>query len=196
MTIAIYSRKSKFTGKGESIANQIELCKQEARQYLSKKSITEADAKILLYEDEGFSGKNTARPEFQRMMAAIRAKEIDCVICYKLDRISRNVGDFARTYEDFEKNKVDFLCVNEKYDTTTPAGRAMMGMVSVFAQLERETTAERIRDNKQNETANAVVRGTGNAGERPFLQQSPSNPVKSYRNVLYSLRAGIEIKFR
>lgn len=147
MTIAIYSRKSKFTGKGDSIANQIELCKQEALHYLNKKNIPETEVKILVYEDEGFSGKNTARPEYQRMMSAVKANTVNCVICYKLDRISRNVGDFARTYENFEKHKVDFLCVNERYDTTTPAGRAMMGMVSVFAQLERETTAERIRDN-------------------------------------------------
>ena len=147
MTIAIYSRKSKFTGKGDSIANQIEMCRQRAQQYLSLKNIPETDAKVLIYEDEGFSGKNTARPEFQKMMAAIKANEINCVVCYKLDRISRNVGDFAQTYETFEKHRVDFLCAGETYDTTTPAGRAMMGMVSVFAQMEREVTAERVRDN-------------------------------------------------
>jgi len=107
----------------------------------------EAEAKILVYEDEGFSGKNTARPEFQKMIAAVKANEINCVVCYKLDRISRNVGDFAQTYEVFEKHRVDFLCAGETYDTTTPAGRAMMGMVSVFAQMEREVTAERVRDN-------------------------------------------------
>ena len=123
MTIAIYSRKSRFTGKGDSIANQVELCKQRARQYLGQKNIPEAEAKILIYEDEGFSGKNTARPEFQKMLAAVKANEINCVVCYKLDRISRNVGDFAQTYEIFEKNKVDFLCAGETYDTTTPAGR-------------------------------------------------------------------------
>jgi len=147
VTIAIYSRKSKFTGKGDSIANQIEMCRQRALQYLSMKNISENDARIIVYEDEGFSGKNTARPEFQKMLAAVKSGEINCVICYKLDRISRNVGDFAQTYETFEKHRVDFLCAGETYDTTTPAGRAMMGMVSVFAQMEREVTAERIRDN-------------------------------------------------
>jgi len=147
MTIAIYSRKSKFTGKGDSIANQIELCRQRAQQYMTAKNIQESEVKILVYEDEGFSGKNTARPEFQKMLIAVKANEINCVICYKLDRISRNVGDFAQTYETFDKHRVDFLCAGETYDTSTPAGRAMMGMVSVFAQMEREVTAERIRDN-------------------------------------------------
>ena len=147
MTIAIYSRKSKFTGRGDSIANQIELCKQRAQQYLAQKNMSESEVKILIYEDEGFSGKNTVRPEFQKMLAAVKSNEINCVVCYKLDRISRNVGDFAQTYETFEKHSVDFLCAGETYDTTTPAGRAMMGMVSVFAQMEREVAAERIRDN-------------------------------------------------
>ena len=145
MTVAIYSRKSKFTGKGESIANQVEICKQRVQQYL--KDIKSTEVTILIYEDEGFSGKNTTRPEFQKMLSSVKADKINCVVCYKLDRISRNVGDFAQTYEIFEKHNVDFLCAGETYDTTTPAGRAMMGMVSVFAQMEREVTAERIKDN-------------------------------------------------
>lgn len=91
MTIAIYSRKSKFTGKGESIANQIELCRQEAQRYLIRKNTDNEEVKILVYEDEGFSGKNTSRPGFRKLMAAVKAKEIGCVICYKLDRISRDV---------------------------------------------------------------------------------------------------------
>ena len=90
--IAIYSRKSKFTGKGESIENQIELCKQYIRaHYLNCKN-----EDILIYEDEGFSGKNTERPEFKRMMAEARAKKFSAIVCYRLDRISRNIGDFAK----------------------------------------------------------------------------------------------------
>jgi ATP-dependent DNA helicase RecQ len=79
MTIAIYSRKSKFTGKGDSIANQIEMCRQRAQQYLSAKGIPEADAKILVYEDEGFSGKNMDRPQFQRMLKEIRLKKFEYI---------------------------------------------------------------------------------------------------------------------
>ena len=140
---AIYSRKSKFTGKGESIENQIELCRQHIK--LHHENVTEED--ILVFEDEGFSGGNVNRPQFQAMMKQIRANQIRAVVCYRLDRISRNVGDFAKLKDEFDYYNVEFTSIRDDFDTTSPSGRAMMMMVSVFAQLERETTAERIRDN-------------------------------------------------
>ena len=140
---AIYSRKSKFTGKGESIENQIELCRQHIK--LHHENVTEED--ILVFEDEGFSGGNVNRPQFQAMMKQIRANQIQAVVCYRLDRISRNVGDFAKLKDEFDYYNVEFTSIRDDFDTTSPSGRAMMMMVSVFAQLERETTAERIRDN-------------------------------------------------
>lgn len=139
---AIYSRKSKFTGKGESIENQIELCK---KQLINKYNI--ADDNINVYQDEGFTGYNTNRPEFQKMMKDIRDKKIKCVIVYRLDRISRNVSDFCNLKNEFLKYNVDFISVTENFDTSTPMGSAMLMISSVFAQLERDTIAERIRDN-------------------------------------------------
>lgn len=141
--IAIYSRKSKFTGKGESIENQIELCKQYAQQNYQ----LEAPLNFFLYEDEGFSGKNTSRPRLRQMLKDAREGKFSVLICYRLDRISRNVGDFANMIEDLIKFDIDFISINEKFDTSTSMGRAMMYIASVFAQLERETIAERIRDN-------------------------------------------------
>ena len=89
--VAIYSRKSKFTGKGESIENQIEMCKQ----YLKFNFMDDwENMQIEIFEDEGFSGGNTNRPQFQNMMNKVKNKEFDAVICYKLDRISRNTRDF------------------------------------------------------------------------------------------------------
>lgn len=140
---AIYSRKSKFTGKGESIGNQIELCKQNI--HLSSPDI--ADEDILIFEDEGFSGGNTNRPQFQEMLKLCRQKQIRCIVCYRLDRISRNVSDYSALIEELNKLDISFISINEKFDTTTSMGRAMMYIASVFAQLERETIAERIRDN-------------------------------------------------
>ena len=140
-SFAIYSRKSKFTGRGESIENQIELCRQRLR------SMEVPEGQIVVFEDEGFSGGNTQRPQFQAMMREIRAGKIQGVICYRLDRISRNVLDFAEMQKEFGEHGVDFISLRDNFDTTTPTGRAMMLMSSVFAQLERETIAERIRDN-------------------------------------------------
>ena len=138
--IAIYSRKSKFTGKGESINNQIEKCKN----YLKYKNIK---GKIKIYKDEGYTGYNTKRPEFQKLLKDIKNERIKLLIVYKLDRISRNVTDFCKLKETFETNNVNFISVTEQFDTSTPLGNAMLMISSVFAQLERDTIAERIKDN-------------------------------------------------
>lgn len=142
MKIAIYSRKSVFTGKGESIENQIELC----REYCNRNYPGE-EIEYLVYEDEGFSGGNTNRPEFKQMMKDAEQKKFDALICYRLDRISRNVADFSSTLEILQANDIDFISIKEQFDTSTPMGRAMVYISSVFAQLERETIAERVRDN-------------------------------------------------
>ena len=142
MKAAIYSRKSKFTGKGESIENQIQLCKNYAYAHYDLK-----DEDIFVYEDEGFSGGNTDRPQFQLMMKDAKKKKFNVLICYRLDRISRSVMDFSNTFEELEDNEISFVSIKEQFDTSTPMGKAMLYISSVFAQLERETTAERIRDN-------------------------------------------------
>lgn len=141
--IAIYSRKSKFTGKGDSIENQIEECKSHIAYKFHITDMTQ----ILVYEDEGFSGKNTKRPKYQEMLKACRNREICMIVCYRLDRISRNTIDFALLYQELEKLDVDFVSVNENFETTTAMGRAMLSISSAFAQLERDTIAERIKDN-------------------------------------------------
>ncbi len=140
MKMAIYSRKSKLSESGESITNQIEMCKEYAQTHFS-------DCEFIIYEDEGFSGGNTDRPKFKKLMKDITKKEISVLICYRLDRISRNVADFSKTLEQLNQYKVGFVSIREQFDTTTPMGRAMMYIASVFAQLERETIAERVRDN-------------------------------------------------
>ena len=139
----IYSRKSKFTGKGESIENQIELC----RQYISMHFGEEAAENVLVYEDEGFSGGNLERPQFKKMMKDLQKIEFAAIVVYRLDRISRNIGDFAKLIEDLGDRHIDFISIREQFDTSSPMGRAMMYIASVFSQLERETIAERIRDN-------------------------------------------------
>lgn len=139
----IYSRKSKFTGKGESIENQIEMC----RQYIRMQFGNAAAENALVYEDEGFSGGSLERPKFKKMMADAADHSFRAIVVYRLDRISRNIGDFAKLIEQFNQMKIDFISIKEQFDTSSPMGRAMMYISSVFSQLERETIAERIRDN-------------------------------------------------
>ncbi|WP_236894939.1 recombinase family protein [Clostridium beijerinckii] len=142
MKVAIYSRKSKYTGKGDSIGNQIQMCKDYIENLYKNKKI-----EYSIYEDEGFSGKNTNRPEFQKLLNDIKKEKFNVLICYRLDRISRNVADFSSTLDELQVYGVDFVSIREQFDTTSPMGRAMIYIASVFAQLERETIAERVRDN-------------------------------------------------
>ena len=143
--IAVYSRKSRFTGKGESIENQVGLCREYIRLHFGEAAAENA----FIYEDEGFSGGNLKRPRFRAMMEDAKKGRISAVVVYRLDRISRNIGDFAGLIEELNALDVSFLSIREQFDTSSPMGRAMMYIASVFSQLERETIAERIRDNMQ-----------------------------------------------
>lgn len=140
MKVAIYVRKSKFIDTSESIVNQIKMCEDKIKSKYPDEKI-----EFFKFEDEGYSGATTNRPNFQRLMRDI--KNYDILVCYRLDRISRNVADFSKTWEILKSNKCQFISVTESFDTTSPLGEAMIYIASVFAQLERVTTAERIRDN-------------------------------------------------
>lgn len=164
MIVAIYSRKSKYTGVGDSIENQIQMCKDYA---ISKYNNTKIEFDI--YEDEGFSGGNINRPQFQELIKHI--KKYDVLICYRLDRISRNVADFSSTLDLLQACNCDFVSIREQFDTSSPMGRAMIYIASVFAQLERETIAERIRDNMME----MARRGSWTGGRTPLGYDSKSS---------------------
>lgn len=140
MKIAIYSRKSKATDKGESIDNQVHMCKEYALTHFD-------NPEFFTFEDEGFSGGNTNRPQFKILIDELKKGFYDVLMCYRLDRISRNVSDFSSTLDMLTKHNIGFVSIKENFDTTTPMGRAMIHISSVFAQLERETIAERVTDN-------------------------------------------------
>lgn len=132
---AIYTRQSVDRVDSISVESQAEFCKREAM-----------GEKIKIYTDKGYSGKNTDRPAFQEMMADTRAGKIQRVFVYRLDRISRSVLDFASVVDVFQKHNVDFVSTMEKFDTGTPIGKAMLMIVMIFAQLERETIQQRVLD--------------------------------------------------
>ena len=132
---AIYARQSVDKKDSLSIEGQIDLC----RKYTGDT--------VQVYQDKGFSGKSIKRPAFTELVQAIRAGAVQKVFVYRLDRFSRSIADFSRLWEMFERYRVEFQSVTEHFDTSSPIGRAMLYIVLVFAQLERETTAERVRDN-------------------------------------------------
>lgn len=132
---AIYARQSIDKKDSLSIEGQIERCRKFAGD----------GAKV--FEDRGYSGKNTKRPAFTELMNAVKSGEIKKIFVYRLDRFSRSIADFSRLWELLDKCGVEFYSATENFDTSSPMGRAMLNIVLVFAQLERETTAERVKDN-------------------------------------------------
>ncbi len=143
MKFFIYSRKSVSSSRGESLENQVELCKN----YIYSRFKDANEIEITVYEDDGFSAKTADRPQFLKMQEHIKALKPDFIVCYRLDRISRSVGDFSQFIEELISLNTGFICINEDFDTSKPMGKAMMFITSIFAQLERETIAERVKDN-------------------------------------------------
>lgn len=157
INVAIYSRKSRFSDTGESIQNQIELCREYAQHHFQVNE-------FFIYQDHGYSGGNTLRPKYQELLEDLPKGKFQLLICYRLDRISRSILDFSKLVELLERYDIQFVSLRESFDTSTPMGRAMMYISSVFAQLERETIAQRIRDNMHQ----LARRGRWLGGRTPF----------------------------
>ena len=100
--------------------------------------------KFEIFEDDGYSGKNTDRPRFQEMMEHIRAGGFSHLIVWKVDRISRNLLDFSTMYKELKDHHVTFISMNEQFDTSTAIGEAMLKIILIFAELERNMTSERV----------------------------------------------------
>lgn len=143
MKIAIYSRKSKFTGKGDSIGNQIDRC----RDYINFIYSEQKDIEIIIFEDEGFSGKNTERPGFKKMMHMVKGKELDAVVVYQLNRLGRKVKDILETIDIFKEFNCFLHSVTEKIDTSSPMGTMFLTILASISQYERDDLIQRIVDN-------------------------------------------------
>lgn len=150
---AIYARQSINKEDSISIESQIKYCEYEVKGKPYK-----------VYSDKGFSGKNTNRPQFQTMINDVEKGLISHIVVYKLDRISRSIIDFASLIDLLTKYNVEFVSSSEKFDTSTPMGRAMLHICIVFAQLERETIAKRVSDSYYIRSNNGFYMG----GTLPF----------------------------
>lgn len=167
-TAAIYTRKSKATETGESIENQIARC------------VALCEAKgwgYIVYVDYDYSGKDTDRPDFIEMMTKVRNKEFDFVVVYHVYRFARNMKDFTVIIDELQDLEVGFISISQQFDTSTPMGRAAMYMTAVFGQLERENTAEQVKDNM----IYLAEKGRWNGGPVPYGFDTYSELVE-YRN--------------
>lgn len=142
---AIYTRKSTDEGLDQDF-NSLDAQRESASSYILSHKHEGWVCLPERYDDGGFTGGNMERPALKRLLADIEAGEIDCVVVYKVDRLSRSLLDFARIMETFEKHGVSFVSVTQQFNTTNSMGRLTMNILLSFAQFEREIIAERTRD--------------------------------------------------
>lgn len=124
----------------------LETQEDRLRAYVKVRSNENEEWKTIDVYKEAKSGKDTDRSEYQRLITDIKNSRINTVICTKIDRISRSLLDFYKLYDIFQKHRIDFISLEENFDTSTPAGRAMLKITLVFAELEREQTSSRTKE--------------------------------------------------
>src|SRR5260370_4574496 len=145
MRCAIYTRKSTEEGLAQEF-NTLDAQRESAEAYI----LSEREAGWIVlperYDDGGYTGANLERPALRRLLTDIEAGRIDCVLVYKVDRLSRSLLDFARLTGEFDKRGVSLVSVTQQFNTTTSMGRLTLNILLSFAQFEREIIAERTRD--------------------------------------------------
>jgi len=141
----IYTRKSSEEGLEQEF-NSLDAQREAGEAYIKSQAHEGWKQLKASYDDGGYSGGNMERPGLQKLMIDIKARKIDVVVVYKVDRLSRSLSDFAQLIQIFEQHDVSFVSVTQQFNTTTSMGRLMLNVLLSFAQFEREVTGERIRD--------------------------------------------------
>src|SRR5216110_2201117 len=142
---AIYTRKSTEEGLDQDF-NSLDAQREAAEAFI--RSQKGAGWKLLpaRYDDGGFSGGNLDRPALRRLLEDIEARRVDCVVVYKVDRLSRSLLDFARLIDRFDQRSVSFVSVTQQFNTTSSLGRLTLNILLSFAEFERQIISERTRD--------------------------------------------------
>ena len=142
---AVYTRKSSEEGLQQEF-NSLDAQREAAEAYIASQRHEGWHCLPEHYDDGGFTGGNTDRPALQRLLADIETGKIDCVVVYKVDRLSRSLLDFTRLLESFDTHQVAFVSVTQQFNTATSMGRLVLNVLLSFAQFEREIIGERTRD--------------------------------------------------
>jgi site-specific DNA recombinase len=142
---AIYTRKSTDEGL-EQAFNSLDAQREACAAFIQSQRHEGWTVLPTLYDDGGFSGGSMERPGLQRLQADIEAGQIDVVVVYKVDRLTRALSDFAKLVEVFDRRCVSFVSITQQFNTTTSMGRLTLNILLSFAQFERELIGERVRD--------------------------------------------------
>ena len=142
---AIYTRVSTEHGLEQEF-NSLDSQREAAEAYVKSQAHEGWRCLPAHYDDGGFSGGSMERPALQRLLEQVRARRVDVIVVYKVDRLTRSLMDFAKLVELFDGHAVSFVSVTQAFNTTTSMGRLTLNVLLSFAQFEREVTGERIRD--------------------------------------------------
>src|SRR6201989_2808886 len=142
---AIYTRVSTESGLEQDF-NSLDAQREASEAYIKSQAHEGWQLIRTAYDDGGFSGGTLERPALQQLLADVRAGQIDIILVYKVDRLTRSLADFAKLVELFDQYSVSFVSVTQQFNTTTSMGRLTLNVLLSFAQFEREVTGERIRD--------------------------------------------------
>ena len=142
---AIYTRKSSEEGLEQEF-NSLQAQREACEAYIKSQLHEGWSCLPQAYDDGGLSGATLDRPALQQLLADIQVGRVDIVVCYKVDRLTRSLADFAKIVEIFDARSVSFVSVTQQFNTTTSMGRLTLNVLLSFAQFEREVTGERIRD--------------------------------------------------
>ena len=142
---AIYTRVSTDHGLDQEF-NSLDAQHDAASAYIRSQAHAGWTLIRSRYDDGGYSGGSTDRPALQKLLEDIRARKIDVIVVYKVDRLTRSLADFAKLVELFDAHGVSFVSVTQQFNTTTSMGRLTLNVLLSFAQFEQEVTSERIRD--------------------------------------------------
>ena len=142
---AVYTRVSSEHGLEQEF-NSLDNKREASEAYIKSQAHEGWRLMRDLYDDGGFSGGSIERPALKKLLDAVRARRIDVIVVYKVDRLTRSLADFAQLVELFDEHRVSFVSVTQAFNTTTSMGRLTLNVLLSFAQFEREVTGERIRD--------------------------------------------------
>ena len=168
---AIYTRKSTEEGLEQEF-NSLDAQRESAEAFIKSQAHEGWVCLPDRYDDGGFTGGNMDRPALRRLIVDIQAGKVDCVVVYKVDRLSRSLLDFARMMETFETNNISFVSVTQQFNTTHSMGRLTLNILLSFAQFEREIISERTRDKiaaarRKAPAPGRALRGRTRADRRP-----------------------------
>ena len=142
---AVYTRVSTEHGLEQEF-NSLDNQREASEAYIKSQAHEGWRLMRDRYDDGGFSGGSMERPALMKLLDAVRARRIDVIVVYKVDRLTRSLADFAKLVELFDEHQVSFVSVTQAFNTTTSMGRLTLNVLLSFAQFEREVTGERIRD--------------------------------------------------